>query len=469
MKSTESKWPFFRFPLGPAAPIARRMRRAILFVALATALPSLTVSARAQQTEAPPPPLELTLHQAVEIALKQNPSVQIAALNLAESHRESGIALSQLLPEANFNVSDRAIRANIQANIGISVPGFPKAVGPFQVFQTGADFSAPIFDLSLWRRWQAARQDIASAEAERLSVREQITLLVVSQYLGALRSGAEISAAQSQVDLAQALYNQASDMQKRGVATSVDVLRANVELQNEKQALIVAETNERIALYGLGKLLNLNPQEQITLSDQISFFETPSISMDQSLADAYTTRPEIRQIEAERQSLKYQKAAESESRFPALRFDGNYEQQGLSTSTIIPTYVYAAGITFPIFIGGRIHNQIARDQLELEKISQSLQDEKNAIALQVETAAAQLDSARNQVQVANLGLQLARQEVQQSQDRFNAGVVDNIEVVSAQSSLARANENRIAALYEYNQARADLAHAIGRIESLYSK
>jgi outer membrane protein len=413
--------------------------------------------------------LQLNLQQAVQMALKQNPSVQIAVLNLAESHEQSNIALSQLLPQADFNVSDRALRENIQASIGLNIPGVPKAVGPFQVFQVGSDFSAPIFDLSLWREWQSSRKNISSADAQRLSVREQIVLLVVSQYLDCLRSAAEISAAQAQVDLAQALYDQASDMEKHGAATSVDVLRANVELQNEKQQLIIAQTDQKIALFGLAKLLNVSPTESITLSDQLSFFQTPSLDINQSLADAYQSRPEMKQLLAEQQALKYQKSADSESRLPALTFSGNYEQQGISSSTIIPTYVYEAGISLPLFTGGRVHADIARDQLELQKINQNLQDEKNEIALEVQTAAAQLESAQNQVQVANLGDELAKEEVQQSRDRFQAGVADNIEVVTAQNELARADENRIAALYQYNQSRAELAHAVGRIESLYIK
>jgi outer membrane protein len=425
----------------------------------------LAAQAYAQQ----PAPLELNLHQAVQTALQQNPSVQVAVLNLAESHKASDIALSQLLPQADFNVSDRAIRENIEAFIGISVPGFPQAVGPFQVFQTGAAFSAPIFDLSLWRQWQASRRSINGADAQRLSVREQIVLLVVSQYLTALRSGAEISAAQAEVDLAQALYDQASDMEKHGAATGVDVLRANVELQNEKQLLIIAQTNQRIALYGLAKLLNVDPQQKITLSDQGAFFETPQVDMDQTLADAYQSRPEMKQLLAQQQALKDQKAADRDSRLPALEFDGNYEQQGTSSSTIIPTYVYEAGISLPLFTGGRIHAQIARDDLELKKIAENLQDEKNQIALEVQTAAAQLESARNQVQVANLGDDLAKEEVRQSGDRFQAGVADNIEVITAQDALARADENRISALYQYSQSRANLAHAIGRIELLYNK
>lgn len=436
---------------------------------LVMAMFMLAAQANGQPSTPAPGAVELNLQQAVQMALRQNPGVQIAVLNLAESREQSDIALSQLLPQADLNLSDRAVRENIQAAIGLSVPGFPRAVGPFQVFQYGSDFSTPVFDLSLWRQWQASRKNVSGADAGQLSVREQVVLLVVSQYLTSLRSSAEISAAQAEVDLAQALYDQASDMEKHGAATGVDVLRANVELQNEKQLLIVAQTNQKVALFGLAKLLNLDPAQKISLSDQMTFFETPDINMDESLADAYQSRPEMKQLLAREQALHYEKDADRESRLPALTFGGNFEEQGISSNTAIPTYVLEAGVSLPLFTGGRIHAQIARDNLELKKINESLEDERNQIALDVQTAAAQLQSARNQVQVANLGDQLAKEEVSQSQDRFRAGVADNIEVISAQDALARADENRIAALYQYNQSRANLAHAIGRIEVLYNK
>jgi outer membrane protein len=87
----------------------------------------------------------------------------------------------------------------------------------------------------------------------------------------------------------------------------------------------------------------------------------------------------------------------------------------------------------------------------------------------VKTAIAQLESARSEVDVANLGVKLARDEVDQARDRFQAGVANNIEVITAQDELARANDNQIAALYRYNQARADLAHATGEMETLYAR
>jgi outer membrane protein len=97
-----------------------------------------------------------------------------------------------------------------------------------------------------------------------------------------------------------------------------------------------------------------------------------------------------------------------------------------------------------------------------------MEDLKSRIALEVKTAVAQLDAARSEVQVANLGVKLAQDEVGDARERFQAGVANNIEVTTAQDALSRANDNQIAALYRYNQARADLAHATGQIETLYA-
>ena len=84
-----------------------------------------------------------------------------------------------------------------------------------------------------------------------------------------------MQAAQSRVDLAQALYDQAADLQKNGVGTGIDTLRANVQLQNEKQRLIVARTQLDTSLFALARLLSIDPHRTIELADQVSFFETP--------------------------------------------------------------------------------------------------------------------------------------------------------------------------------------------------
>ena len=92
-------------------------------------------------------------------------------------------------------------------------------------------------------------------------MREQTTLLVVSQYLAALRAGEQVKTVQSRVDLALALANQAQQLEENGIGTNLDTVRANVELQNARQALLVAQADSQKALYGLARLLDLDPRQ----------------------------------------------------------------------------------------------------------------------------------------------------------------------------------------------------------------
>ena len=414
--------------------------------------------------------LRLTLDQAVGLALKQNPTAQIAVLSAAESAQDTNIARAGLLPEADLSVRDQAQRVNVQAQFGgTKIPGFTQHVGPYQVFSAGPTFGGPIFDLTLWRRYQAARNTANASRATSLSTREQVILLVVSQYIGTLRAVATVQASQSRVELAQALYDQAADVQKEGVGTGIDTLRANVELQNEKQRVMEAENDRETSLYGLSKLLNLDPRQPIELADSLSFFETPQPEVETSIEAALAERQEWKALEEQLKAVGAEKKAAQDSRLPALRFDGNWAYLGTSTSNGIPVYTYAASVNVPLFTGGRIHAETVRADLEIKKLQQQKDDLRNQIALEVKTALLNLQSARSEVQVANLGVQLSKEEVDQARDRFKAGVANNIEVIQAQDSLARANDNQIAALYRFNQARADLARSVGQMERVYAK
>lgn len=440
-----------------------RARDIVIFVL--TSILLCTGGVRAEQK----PPLRLTLRDAVRLALTQSPQVQIGNLNVALRDQDSAIARSALLPEASLETFDSATRRNLEAFIGTRLPGIPQHVGPFQTFQSGLAFSIPVFDLTLWRRLQAARQGVRESRAQELAVREQTTLLVVSQYLGSLRAAAEVRAAKSRVRLAQVLYDQAIELQKQGVGTRIDTLRANVQLQNEHQTVIVAETQEKTALHGLVRLLNLDPREGVELSDELSFFEMPQFEAGPSLDRALATRPEMKALLSHELTARFLKRASNESRLPKVNVGGDWAYQGLSLAAFIPSYQYQVTVEIPLIAGGRIRAENAKANLELKKIAQEKQDLNSQIVLEVRTAIDQLDSARNEVRVANLGVKLAKQEIGQAQERFKAGASSNIEVTTAQDSLARADNNQIGALYRYNQARADLARAMGQIEDLYTK
>lgn len=441
------------------------------------ALLSLLFGAHAVRAQTQPPapevgqPLKLTLDKAVGLAVKQNTTAQIALVQAAQSVQDKDIARAALLPQADLRVSDGVRRINLQEQLGgaLPFPGVPGHVGPINVFSAGPAFSSPIFDLTLWNRYRSARELASASKANSLSTREQVILLVVSQYIGTLRAMATVEAAQSRVELAQALYDQAADLQKEGVGTGIDTLRANVELQNEKQALLVADTDRDSSLFALSRLLNLDPHQEITLADSLGFFDTPQPEVNASIDEALAARQEWRALEQQTKAAEFDRKAASDLRLPTLRAEGNWAYEGTRLNNGIPVYSYQATFDVPIFTGGRTHAEIVRSDLQLKVLQEQKADLRNQIALDVKTALLNLKSARNQVEVANLGIQLSKEEVDQARDRFKAGVANNIEVIQAQDALARANDNQIAALYRFNQARADFARSIGQMEKVYAK
>ena len=429
----------------------------------------LALAAACIAKAADPQPLKLTLHDAVQMALKQNPQVQIANLNIVESLENQGIARSGLLPQANLNGSEAIHRENIAALFGSRFPGLPGHIGPFWTTQAGMVGSAPLFDLTAYRRWQGSKEDVAQTRALDQGAREQNVQLVVSQYLGCLRASAAVRAAQSRVDLAKALFDQATDMQKNGVGTGIDTLRANVQYQNERQRLIDSETELKTSLYGLVRLLNLDPRQQVELADATQFFHIEEFGRDQSVELAYRERPEMKALESQIRSANFARQEAEAQRLPRLSLAASWGLQGLNPTNMIPSYEYQADLDVPLFTGGRIKGQMAVADIELKKLAQQQTGLKDQIALEVKTAVAQLDAARSEVEVANQAIDLAREEVTQARDRFQAGVANNIEVITAQDEFARASDNQIAALYRYSQARADLAHATGQMETMYAK
>lgn len=420
---------------------------------------------QAQQSQ----PLRLTLHDAIVLALKQNPHTLISAFQAKQAQQEQAIAFAGLLPQVTGSANENRQRENLEALFGKPFPGVANVIGPFSVFSAGAQFTVPVFNLSNIRTWQAAKFDTAAARESAQVTREQVALMVTTEYLSILRAGADVRAAESRVLLAQALYDQANDLQKNGAGTGIDTLRANVELQNEKQRLLAAHTDHDVAIFQLQRLLGVEPAQLIELTDEMSFYETPAISVEESLDKAWQSRPEMRQVNENVRAAESRKSAAWDMHLPTLDANGFWEEQGLTPGSVIPVYQYVAEVKVPIFSGNRTHAAVKEADLEIQKLKQQRTDLRNQVAVEVRTAAAQLESARQQVEVSNEGMQLAQQEVQQARDRFAAGVANNVEVVQAQDALSRASDNQITALYQYNASRANLAHAVGQMESLYAK
>ena len=426
---------------------------------------SFPVGSSAQQpSPGSPGPLQLSLKQAVQLALKQNPQRVIAHLLVFESDRNRDIALSALLPQAHIEGQGSINQYNFQ-----SIERAPKRspAGPFQFIEAGPAFSQSILNFPLIRGYQIGREGTRQARADEQTTRETVVNTVVDQYLFILRALATRDAAMARVALAQRLYEQATELQKTGIGLNIDTVRANVELQNERQNLIDAETLTHTTKYGLAELLDLPRGQDLEVTDRLDFYDLPVLDKELLLNQALTARPEIRSLNSQKRIAELTTDSAREQRLPQLDFSGFWLYQGSRFNNGIPAYTYAVSLQFPLFTGGRIRAEEARAKLEEQRVAEIRRQLEAQIVDQVTSALDQLTAARSSVEVANLGYKLAQEEVAQAQRRFQAGVTTNVEVITAQDALARASDNQIAALFQFNLSRASLARATGEIEAMY--
>jgi outer membrane protein len=409
--------------------------------------------------------VSLTMHEAVKIALKQNPRLLAARIEALEVKQSAKVARSVFLPKATLGLEEQMQRLNLATNFGQE--SAPYSVGPYSNVQIGATFDVPIIAVSAWSSYQAEKRRAESSQEQAADVQESIASIVVAQYLSLLRSKATEQAVQSRIDLATVLLRLANDQLAQGTGTSTDSLRANVELHVEKENLVRAQSQTRAYGYGLAQVLGLKENQQVLAAESLTAADEQIPDEQQSLVEAFNTRPDLLAAEAQHQAARYDSKAAVEQRLPEFHFDGYWAQSGRNPAGALPIYIYQGEMRLPIFTGGRITAEFKRARLAADRSQQTVTERRDVITQEVRTALSTLDAARQELQLSTEALRLSTRELTESRDRFAAGITNNIEVITAQNSLAQATDSQIGAMYALQQAKADLSHARGRIAVEY--
>lgn len=417
--------------------------------------------------------LQLGLKQAVDLALgpEGNARVRIAEEMIRQAESRAAQSRAALLPNLDASVGQQSLTRNLAAfgiRFQLPIPGFvfPRLVGPFNVFDARATISQTVFDLSSIRRFQASRAGVSQAEAEKEYAQDQVRRIVARAYLAAVRAQATVETAKANVELSQALVQQASDLKAAGTGTGIEVTRARVQLANARQVALVADNELRKADLQLLRAIGLDLDVAVELTERLAFLPVKPVTPQEAIETALESRADWRAEQKRLQSAELVQSATRAERLPSLGIFGDYGSIGSSIDHAIPTRTYGFLVRVPVFDGGRREARRAESASQLRQERTQVRDLRAQIELDVRLALDSLRSAEEQVKVAEEGLTLAENELAQAERRYKAGMTSGIEVTDAQTRLERARENRIAALFNYNQARLDLGTATGTISAM---
>lgn len=414
-------------------------------------------------------PTTLTLADAVRLAVENNLSTLLASEGVQLARGQARALLAGLLPNLSGSVFQENRTVNLKAqgfavNPGPGAPfSFPTFVGPFNTFDARLFLAQNIFSLSAIRDYRSARTGVRVAELEVSLAREQIASTVALAFVNALHEQQAVEAAKADLTLAEALLKLAEDQRRAGVATGIDVVRAQNRAVQQRVVLLQAQSGAEEALLTLQRIVGLRQGAPLTLSESLRFSDAPLPGVAESVGAALAERYEIKIAEETVRQRGLERSARLADQYPSLEAFGDYGSSGnLPTENARATRTYGLRVNIPIFNGGLTRARIEEASSLLRQAQLQLSDTRGRVEEDVRLALIALRTAALEVRAANENFALAERELQLARDRFQAGLGDNIEVINAQTALQAARSNQVTSLARYVATRVNLAAAMGQ-------
>lgn len=434
------------------------------------AMLGLSLALAAQEAR---PKMALSFSKSIEIALAPdgNTKVQLAGEAIRQAQARKAEARSALLPNVDAAWTAQSFTSDLATfglQISVPIPGFhiPTFVGPINTYDLRATATQTVFDLSSIRRLQSSGAQLAAAKLDSQQSRVQAAALAGKAYMNAARAETAVQTAEANVELAEKLLRLAQAQKDAGTATGLDITRAEVQRQTEKQHLIAAREDRETSRLNLLRAMNLTLDLDFELTDTLRYEPVEIPDAVKAVETAIQNRPDLKaQIERER-SAKLSSDAAKFQRLPSVAAFGNYGDIGVDPTLLRPTRAAGVSVRIPIFDGGRRDAERAEASSQVRSEGIRTRDARQQAELEVRTSIEALRSADEQARVSMEALQLSEKELAQAQRRYENGVAIHLEVTDAQTRLARARENTDSAVYGQRAARIDLAAALGDIHEI---
>jgi outer membrane protein TolC len=431
-------------------------------------MPGQSVQGSVPEGTASATPIPLGFFEAINRGLKANLGLLTSQQSSEEARAQRVRALSALLPQLDGNISMTEQQLNLQAlGFIVKLPpsaGFtiPKIVGPYSYQSAMLNASVNLFDYRSISNLRAARESQKVAQLSVSNARDLVVQAVGNAYLQIIADAARITSTQAQIDADNAVYTNAVARHDAGTAIGIDVLRSQVELKQRQQQLVVVANQFEKDKLSLGRLIGLPIGQDFTVTDPSPPLPLEAQSLKDALEKAYQHRPDFQAAKARVIAAQFTLRAAKAQRYPTVSVSGYYGDDGLRLASDSHGVFNATGsIKFNVFDGGRIKADVQENNAELTNRRNELENLRGQIDFDVRSALLDLKAAAAQVEVAKSNVQLAAESLQQSRDRFTAGVTNSVETVQAQQAVAAADENLIAARFQYNVAKVSLARAVG--------
>ncbi len=425
--------------------------------------------------------LRLSLDDAVRRGLENNLGLKEAENNEKILHGERDQALQGFLPTITLtgdtgyyehNLAALGFTSSLLSKFtflfpgGVIPPGFSTITKDYLTDGT-VHFTETLFSGPVIAGWKAAGAAERSAYFAKMTARGQVVQNVADQYLRCIADASEVDNAHAQVAEAQTLFDHAHAEHEAGTVAGIDELRAQVELQAQQQALIAAQNALEKDQILLKREIGVAPGQKIALVDTAPYSELALQSPAEVLAIAYQDRQDYQNLQNQAVEFKAIHAAYRSQRWPSLKFEGYYQTSTVNGAGTHGNLLAMGTLSLPIFREASLRGDEDASLAQMNAVNAQRDSLRQQIDEQVRSALLDVAAAAKLVDVARSNVELATRALSDETDRVNAGVDDNLPLVTAQATLTTAQSNLVESLYQYNVSKLGLARASGVLEQQY--
>jgi outer membrane protein len=404
----------------------------------------------------------LSLPEAVNIGLRNNPRLYSALAAIESARGRESAAFSPFLPQIDlFNryvTTNKAILPGSPGPTGvINIP----RVGPYDAYQGELQLQWILYDFGRTAgKYNQARirEQIAQSQSER--ARETVAYDVATAYLQALEAVAFRRIAVETIRRAEAVLEDVRSRQVGGVAVKDDVLRGEVQLSESRDSLVRAEDDEITALAQLNNALGRNGSTPLKLAE-VAYPEKFTASLPECLLRAATQRPEVaiardRVAVAQfgRQAAKGELLPELDMKGSLGRIDGLNVVGGFSEGV-------AFQLNIPLYHGGAPRGNLRAAEADISQALADSQNILNGISMEVTIAYRGVISAQTRVELARPAVDQSAEALRIVRERYRNGTATPTDVISAEAANTRSEQRFTSARLDYLISLARLAYSIG--------
>lgn len=439
------------------------------------------VSGSVQAVPATSKTMSLTLDDAIRLGIRNNLAIRLARDQQQAATAQKLRLFNVLLPNISLHAETGVHEYDLEAlgfhpsSVALFAPLLPPgtSLSAFHLITkvdttvAQVNFTQDLFNWGGYDVWRAAQAGEKAAFYSEQSALGLAVLNVGDTYLQAIAAQSQIAYARSLLKTDQTLLYQTHQEHLAGIVPNLDELRARVQVQQQQQAVIVAEDNLAKLKIALNREIGLAPQQPIQLTDTEPYSQLQPMTIEQALAEAYRDRQDYQRLKQELIIASRERSATAHERFPTLSFNGNWGVTGVTGGVYHDTFLAMGTLSIPIFEEGKLRGDRDVADAQLEEIRSRMADLTTRIDQQLRDSLLDLQTAEQTVSVAQSNVQLASTALDQTQQRFRAGITDNLPVAEAESTLAAAQTQYVNSVYQLNTARLGLARNLGIIDTQY--